>query len=240
MGSFFTGRKVNKLIARLRKGDASAGYELAMEIGWPAFGGLVDCLADPDEGIRGRAVSALILLGKDRPDDEFQRWVEGQHVAPWARCLTHSDPHVRRDAATGLAWMGSKASPALLELMKAAQDEDIAVRIVVAVAIGNIGEGAANAVPVLIHLLDDESEQVVREAAWALGRIGPSAAPEAVPPLTRLLDSADFVAAAKAAEALGELGAREARYVLERVAQSEFRELRDAATAALRKVGGIM
>jgi len=50
----------------------------------------------------------------------------------------------------------------------------------VAVALGNIG--SAEAVPALIHALDDEEPLVRGHAAWALGRIG---APEAVGGLRR-------------------------------------------------------
>ena len=60
------------------------------------------------------------------------------------------------------------------------QDEDSSVRSNAAIALGNIGEGAKDAVPTLIPLLQDQDIGVRGSAAWALGRIGTPEALKAV------------------------------------------------------------
>jgi HEAT repeat protein len=80
-----------------------------------------------------------------------------------------------------LAASGSKAKPAVDNLVAALSDADPATRGDAAVALAAIGPDAAEAVPALSKLLGgDEKEAALRyAAAYALGRIGPAAAPVA-------------------------------------------------------------
>src|SRR3954451_24871524 len=89
--------------------------------------------------------------------------------------LKHPAPAVRLDAAAALGRLGPKAGPAVPALAEALSDEDLYVRRLVPLALGDIGAGAA--VPGLIEALGDEDEGVRRRAAVALGEIGPEAAP---------------------------------------------------------------
>ncbi len=76
-------------------------------------------------------------------------------------------------------------SSALPALEAAFRDSDSSVRAWAAAAVGNIGEGAAQAVPALIGLLHgDEGSR--NNACFALGQIGP-AAKAAIPELRRAL-----------------------------------------------------
>ena len=52
------------------------------------------------------------------------------------------------------------------------QDEDSSVRSNAAIALGNIGEGAKDAVPALIQALQDQNSEIRYHAAMALGEIG--------------------------------------------------------------------
>jgi HEAT repeat protein len=63
-------------------------------------------------------------------------------------------------------------------------DAEISVRVTAAMALGNMGAAAQEAVPALIRALKDQDSQVRNWAATALGSIGP-AAESAVPALKR-------------------------------------------------------
>ena len=58
------------------------------------------------------------------------------------------------------------------ELIQALQDDDEDVRYHAAFALGEIGEGAVEAVPALIQALQDDDEGVRYHAAYALRDIG--------------------------------------------------------------------
>ena len=90
-------------------------------------------------------------------------------------------PALRTLAIELLAAAGSKAKPAVDNLVAALSDADSATRGDAAVALAAIGPDAAEAVPALSKLLaGDEKEAALRyAAAYALGRIGPAAAPVA-------------------------------------------------------------
>src|SRR5262249_38940715 len=77
-------------------------------------------------------------------------------VADLIRQLKDRDPGTRRDAASGLAEMGSAAKPAVSALTVALKDKDLFVRRFAAKALGNIGPDAKAALPALNKLLKDE------------------------------------------------------------------------------------
>ena len=70
------------------------------------------------------------------------------------------------------------------------QDEDSSVRSNAAIALGNIGEDAKDAVPALIQALQDQNSEIRYHAAMALGEIGSGAA-DAVSALIQALQDQD-------------------------------------------------
>ena len=108
-------------------------------------------------------------------------------------------------------WMGGCQTQELKveRLIKALQDQEWEVRASAALALGNIGGGAGDAVPALIQLLQDQDEWVRSRAASALGRIGGGAV-DAVPALIQLLQDQSSDVRLNAAVALKNIGTPEA------------------------------
>lgn len=108
------------------------------------------------------------------------------------------------DAGTlRLDWWGKKAVPGLIKRLSS---KDRYARAGACRELGELGPVAAEAVPTLIHLLNDDPLNTVRfQAAAALGAIGP-AAEAAVPDLIRALRHDKHGVPREAAKALGRLG----------------------------------
>ncbi len=137
------------------------------------------------------------------PEYTPEEWAE-YHRDPCGWCikeLGNPDPGIRCSAADilrGLAWDAVAAIPALIE---GCRDPNEQVRAYCVHALVDIGYAVhrrvpaalpslAAAVPVLIAALDDESGDVRDTAVYALGAVGPAAAPAAAT-LRELLASAD-------------------------------------------------
>jgi CheY-like chemotaxis protein len=84
------------------------------------------------------------------------------------------------------------------------EDKERKVRQEAAGALGEIGPGASDAVPVLVKALDDENANVRQSAAYVLGQIGPSAS-EAVPKLIEALETEEVAMRSVVARALGRI-----------------------------------
>jgi uncharacterized protein (TIGR02996 family) len=99
----------------------------------------------------------------------------------------------------------------------------------IAAALGRVGLGVSTVIKGLTH----KDTETRRNAARSLGQLG---AAEAVPHLIKALDGDDYSVAAEAAESLGKLGeaARPAVEPLTEAAKSRSKNLRSAATAALK------
>ena len=108
-------------------------------------------------------------------------------------------------------WMGGCQTQELKveRLIKALQDQEWEVRASAALALGNIGGGAGDAVPALIKALQDQDKWVRSRAASALGRIGGGAV-DAVPALIQLLQDQSSDVRLNAAVALKNIGTPEA------------------------------
>ena len=79
-------------------------------------------------------------------------------VQPLANELQRStDPQVRYQITSALAFIGPEAEAAVPQLIAALQDENVIVRRGAARALGQIGPGAAPAIPELIQALRDDS-----------------------------------------------------------------------------------
>jgi HEAT repeat protein len=87
-------------------------------------------------------------------------------------------------------------------LITALQVPNSAIRLRATIALGLLGPGAAEAIPVLIKCLSDRSPQVQFAVATTLGRIGP----DAVPALVGALKDKDWEVKCNAAKAIGEIG----------------------------------
>jgi 3-methyladenine DNA glycosylase AlkC len=120
-------------------------------------------------------------------------------------------------------------------LIQALEDEELEVRRSAALALGEMGPAAVDAVPALIRALEDENVFVRRDAADALGDIGPGAV-EAVPALIQALgDENDYVRMA-ARYALRNIGP-EAVPVLIEALGDENSKVRLCAADALGAIG---
>ena len=126
----------------------------------------VGLLEDDHPAVRGAAATSLVRFGPTA-------------ITALEKAL--DKPALRTLAMELLAAAGSKAKPAVDNLVAALADADPATRGDAAVALAAIGPDAAEAVPALTKLLaGDEKEAALRyAAAYALGRIGPAAAPGA-------------------------------------------------------------
>ncbi len=158
-----------------------------------------------DQLIRELGTFPASLNGGFRPDpvEERRRHVydrlrefDQEAIPALCRGLADPDVKVRRGVALFLAAAGStwynqghtrlEIRPCLQALIVAIQDRDGRVRELAAQAIGNIGSGAAAAVPALIKLLEDPNEGSRNCACIGLRGIGP-AAKDALPFLRKAL-----------------------------------------------------
>jgi hypothetical protein len=86
--------------------------------------------------------------------------------------------------------------------VEALKDKDDRTRRGAAIALGQIGPAAKDAVPALIEVLKDKDDRVRNYAASALGKIGPAA----VPALMEALKDKDINVRNAAVRALGQIG----------------------------------
>ena len=92
----------------------------------------------------------------------------------------------------------------LKKVIKALDDDESAVQIRAALALGNRGPGSADAVSRLIQLLKDKDEKVRAKTAVALGKIG-EPAKIAIPELQKMLNDENKLPRESAESALSEL-----------------------------------
>lgn len=168
---------------------------------------LGDALADAEQNCRVEAVKSLGRLGREA-------------VPLLLQALEHADAYVRREATASLGKLGQAAADAVPALSGALRDPDTKVRMGAATALGQVGPAAQQAIPQMIQILRDPNlilcrlasqslsmlggaavgpltealrncdSGVRREAAWALGQIGPEAS-AAIPALMEILAGRD-------------------------------------------------
>lgn len=172
-----------KLVKELgRPGIDSSGMKILAEVS----------TNDEDPSFRLEAVKSLGRVGREAVPILMQN-------------LMQEDAHVRREATTSLGKLGADSAAAVPGLVQALRDKDTKVRMGAATALGQIGPAAREAIPQLIEALRDSNlilcrlaaqalslmgtvavapltdalrhndMGVRREAAWALGQIGPDA-----------------------------------------------------------------
>ncbi|MCA9267735.1 MAG: HEAT repeat domain-containing protein, partial [Planctomycetales bacterium] len=163
-------------------------------------------------------------------------------TAALAEALTDARPAVRRDTAVALASIGPDAAAAVDALQNTlASDEDSDVQSAAAYALGRIGPAAQSAAQALTDALGDSSTAAI--AAWALANVAPSeaaVAQAAVPQLIKNLELNHATEREQAAHALALFGARaaDARDALQYASEDPDRNVRAAATAALKAIAG--
>lgn len=197
---------------------------------------------EKDRGIRLDAVDAIAKLGPsagpqaaaaltkeldDEEDTVVWRYVKGigklgkaaaPYAGPVADCLRHKDPHVRREAAMALRWMGPDAAPYATKQLAFAlrpwsqhdpkkpwEGPHQDIREFAVLALMAFSEAAAEVgAPALAKILTtDLSDDNLRfAAARALGAMGPAAAKFSLRQLVRALEDPDELVREAAAEAL--------------------------------------
>jgi HEAT repeat protein len=153
----FEGIKLRKLAGALRRpGNDQAAYAAVIEVGRIGGSGAVDLLINALERHDGVARSAARELG--RLGDE-------RAVPPLVALLAYAE--VSQAASEALAKLGSKAVSAL---STALCSEDVAVRKLAAVTLGEIGDKSA--IDTLVKTLQTDDDYAVRTAAaTALGQL---------------------------------------------------------------------
>jgi HEAT repeat protein len=121
--------------------------------------------------------------------------------------LQKNDPERRIAFIYALMGLGAEAEPAMPVLMVMLQSDDFHTRYWACRAIGRVGlPGAKQAVPALVHALDDMVASVRGNAAAALGILGPDVAVDAVQGLTKAVKDRLYTVRTSAVVALGKMG----------------------------------
>ena len=207
----------------LRLAAAGALGNIAAPIAVPA---LIDTLYDEEDFVRGAAAWALGEIGRpaqaavpdlinmlDDENDSIRRKVVsglGGIGTPMVipiliEALDDDDASVRRAAIHQLCVIREPISTVVPALMRTLADSDSHVRFLGAIALSKIGEPA---IAVLIEGLSAEVDAVRREAAFALGEIGPTAQ-AAVPALKQALIDKNKQVRINAARALRKIAPSE-------------------------------
>jgi HEAT repeat protein len=149
--------------------------------------------------------------------------------------LQDKDEYVRTAAGRALGKMGPEAERAISALMKMIKDQVMIVRMGAASGLGGIGPKAREAIPLLADALESphEDHNVKREAAEALGKMGP----EAIPALIKALQNNQYFARRMSALALGEIGGADVVPALIKALQDDDRSVRVISVQALGKIG---
>lgn len=196
------------------------------DIGRKALKQVIDELGDPDVVTRREALKLLPRAG-----------LQATWALPQLYRVLINDDHVpmRKGAADEAARLGPHAValvPGLCDLL-ADDDECDEVRARCAAALGDIGRGAKQAIPLLVQVLARPA--FTAEAACALVRLGP----EASPAVTAALKAANDTTRVKALSALATLGpdAKVMTSLLQELAGQGEPPVRAAALHALGAVG---
>jgi HEAT repeat protein len=147
------------------------------------------------------------------------------------RCLHHSDPQVRRDAATALGALGNRSA---VRPLRRLLDDDEDVSVAAAFSLARLQD--RRVAPLLIKLLDHSHHSVREGAANALGQLGDRRAITKL--LTKLNDPTPRVRS-RVAEALGDLADPQAATALLGSLNDPDGFVRMQAVEALGKLGDL-
>jgi HEAT repeat protein len=153
------------------------------------LGLLVEDLLSGSPEERGRAIEDISGLGAaGKPADGFLVDV-----------VRNDQPDLRVLAAGALVRIEADPNKAVPALAEGLYEEDEDVSKACAEALGGFGDPAVNT---LVGVLESENHQARRNAAWALGLVGPDAK-RAQKPLIRALGDEDATVRSAAARSLG-------------------------------------
>ena len=203
VGGTSNGESLSGLISALNSTSESTGLQAAYEL--PRFGdsavpALVQCLQDESEMTRRNACYALNAVGSAA-------------VEPLRDTLKDAREYVRDNAVEALGDLGTKAEPAVPELVETLGDPSGSVRSHTIEALGTTSQSSAIAVPGIVKALEDENDGVRRNAVFALARIGKDA-PGAVEGLQSVLFDANRYVRGDAVHALYRIGTPAAKSAL--------------------------
>ena len=203
IGGTSNGESLSGLISALNSTSESTGLQAAYEL--PRFGdravpALVQCLQDESEMTRRNACYALNAVGSAA-------------VEPLRDTLKDAREYVRDNAVEALGDLGTKAEPAVPELVETLGDPSGTVRSHTIEALGTTSQSSAIAVPGIVKALEDENDGVRRNAVFALARIGKDA-PGAVEGLQSVLFDANRYVRGDAVHALYRIGTPAAKSAL--------------------------
>jgi len=183
------------------------------------------------DGVRIKLPTGAVPLGEDAIPAVVN------DVDKMIQDLNDTSPSLRGAATETLGDIGdtSEVEP----LIRSLKDEDSEVRRRSAESLGYLGD--SRAVEPLIQALDDEASVVRSSAARALGYLAESLGylnvTSAVEPLIQALKDEDLFVRREAAIALGDLKDSRAVEPLKSALNDEYKEVQDAAAAALTKLG---
>ena len=180
---------------------------------------LLNAARDSDPDVRREAVEALGRIGP------------AARAAVPALITALDDPtgEVTVNAALALTRIGPEAIPFLARVVR----ENVKLRLLAVLIIGESEEGAKPAVGILTDALEDDDLGFVRAVILALARIGPEAR-AAAPALVRILADETNKLRGPAAYALGSIGDQDAIGRLEKcLEQNENPRLRILAANSL-------
>lgn len=203
VGGTSNGESLSGLISALNSTSESTGLQAAYEL--PRFGdrvvpALVQCLQDESEMTRRNACYALNAVG-------------AAAVEPLRDTLKDAREYVRDNAVEALGDLGTKAEPAVPELVEVLSDPSGSVRSHTIEALGTTSQSSSIAVPGIVKALEDENDGVRRNAVFALARIGKNA-PGAVEGLQNVLFDANRYVRGDAVHALYRIGTPAAKSAL--------------------------
>lgn len=175
---------------------------------------VIDLLQQDDRQRRTGASLVIMVLGPAAKDA----------LPALTEALQTADLETRRPALmSALLSLGVEAKPAMPLMLEFLDDEDFHTQYWACRVFGAIGPEAQVAVPQLVTLVQRSAASVRRNAAAALGRIGPGIGPDALEALIRALHDPVQPVREQAAIALGRLGdfAQAAVPALEEVLKDE-------------------
>jgi HEAT repeat protein len=209
----FTGAKVKRIVPALLK----------------------EMRENSEDTIRARCAELVVKLKEENPERLIDPLI--------AAMKQDKSPAVREAAATSLGKLARGGSKEVVELGEALKDKEPRVRAAAAEALGQHcrvdSQIAQDAVPRLTELLQDADANVRVQSAFALGRMGTTAAP-AVAVLAKLVVN-DKVAsvrkeAAKTLAAIGADSRSAVQELIQALADSQT-DVRQYAALTLGKIG---
>jgi len=200
--------------------------------------GLLKELRENSEDVIRARCAELLVKFKDEKDQTDRL------VVPLITALKQDkSERVREAAATSLGKLARDGAKAVPDVTEALKDKQPKVRAAAAEAIGQFcrvdAEIAKDSIPLLIVLLKDADVNVRVQAAFALGRMGPTAAPAVMALAALVAADKDANVRRESAKTLAAIGSesRSAVKDLVKALDDPQTDVRQYAAVALAKIG---